>query len=261
MKILASDLDGTLVRKNVISEDDLNAIKALKIKGHKFIVATGRSFDGVATLTNQFKLPYDYLVLCNGSLVMDKNHKIVYRKSISNQLAMNILNDFLHLSNLYFYLDDGISGYVPEGKCDSSLIDDYCDKIKILKENELLNLSTPFQILSLCPVDKSITVAENIREKILEKYGEWVEVYRNTCFLDIVPKGCSKGEGISMALKDVSYEVNKVYTIGDSFNDLSMFKITKNSYTFHNVEEKVKDNANNYVSYVHECIGDMLKDA
>ena len=78
---------------------------------------------------------------------------------------------------------------------------------------EFLNLSTPFQILSLCPIDKSITVAENIREKILEKYGEWVEVYRN------------------------------------------------NSYTFHNVEEKVKANANNYVSSVHECIGDMLKDA
>ena len=43
MKILASDLDGTLIKEQKISQKDLDALKKLKENGHKVIVSTRRT--------------------------------------------------------------------------------------------------------------------------------------------------------------------------------------------------------------------------
>lgn len=259
MKILVSDLDGTLVRENKISLKDLEAINILKENGHKFIVATGRTFDGVNILAEKFKFTYDYLVLCNGSIVMNSKHEIIYKKSISNTLVLDILKHYLTVENIAIYLDNGINTYVPEGKYDDLLVDCYANSIKILNDQDLLSLTSEMQIIGINSVDKSMEKAEKIRNELLEKYGDYIEVYRNTYFLDIVPKGCSKGEGLSKLLKELDCELNRVYTIGDSFNDVSMFQLTENSYTFHHAEEAIKASTKNHVHYVHECVSHMLE--
>ena len=52
----------------------------------------------------------------------------------------------------------------------------------------------------------------------------------------------------------MNISMDNVYTIGDSFNDVSMFNITKNSFSFPNVEEKLKEHVNFIVDSVSECI-------
>ncbi|WP_252227231.1 HAD hydrolase family protein, partial [Clostridium sp. ZBS2] len=67
MKLLASDLDGTLVVGNNLRNDkDLTLINKLKERGHKLIVSTGRSYDMVIPLMEKYDIEYDYLLLCNG---------------------------------------------------------------------------------------------------------------------------------------------------------------------------------------------------
>ena len=82
MKILASDLDGTLIREQKISKKDLEALKKLKQNGHKVIVSTGRTLSGVESVFKDFPFEYDYLVLCNGGLVLNKNNDVIHEKSI-----------------------------------------------------------------------------------------------------------------------------------------------------------------------------------
>ena len=48
------------------------------------------------------------------------------------------------------------------------------------------------------------------------------------------------------------------YVIGDSFNDVSMFNITKNSFTFNRAEEEVKGYASELVDYVYEVVNKMI---
>ena len=43
MKLLASDFDGTLLVDKKINKRDIEGIKALRKKGHKFIISTGRT--------------------------------------------------------------------------------------------------------------------------------------------------------------------------------------------------------------------------
>ncbi len=100
--------------------------------------------------------------------------------------------------------------------------------------------------------------AEKIKDEIIKKYGEHVEAYRNQFFVDIVPKGCSKGNALKRILEVEDMSKDDLYVVGDSFNDVSMFNITHNSYTFNDSEEKVKEYANHEVDYVYEVIEALL---
>ncbi|SHI45648.1 hypothetical protein SAMN02745163_00297 [Clostridium cavendishii DSM 21758] len=259
MKILVSDLDGTLFRDNIICDNDLKSLATLKDNGHKFIVATGRTLEGVRILSEKFNFEYDYLVLCNGSIVMNSSHEIIYKKSIDNSIALSIIKDYIDCEDLYIYLDTGTESYVPVNKYDKKLVAEFADNIKVLNNEKIFRLNCDFQILCFNSISNSIERVEAIKTEIISKYGDLVEVYRNTHFLDIVPKNCSKGDGLNHILNEIGVNTTNVYTIGDSFNDLPMFEITDNSYTFHHVDDLIKANANNHVHYVHECVDHIIK--
>ena len=106
---------------------------------------------------------------------------------------------------------------------------------------------------------KDIELAEKAKDLLIEKYGQGLEAFRNQYFVDIAPKNCSKGNGLRKLLEINNVGTDSLYAIGDSYNDVSMFELTKNSYTFHHVEENLKNIANNHVSSVKECIESIIK--
>lgn len=263
MKILASDLDGTLIRDEKISKKDLDALKRLKENNHKVIVSTGRTLSGIESVFRDFPFEYDYLVLCNGGLVLNKENEIIHRKSINYDVKDNIIKDFYNDGTLLMYYDDGNETYlinnssVKVSVSAQDFVESFSNRAEI---DEALSIKGTYQMMSVFDTSGSIEKCEYIKNQIIDKYGEYVEAYRNQCFIDIVPKGCSKGNGIMMILEDEKVDTDNVYTVGDSFNDISMFNITKNSYTFNEAEELVKPHANNLVDYVHEVIDEILND-
>ena len=264
MKILASDLDGTLIREQKISPKDLNALKKLKESGHKVIVSTGRTLSGVESVFKDFPFEYDYLVLCNGGLILNKNNEVILEKSIDYTVKNGIIDDFYNDGTLLMYYDNGEDTYlINNSSVDiSNLKDDFVEtfssKIEI---KDALNSKGTYKMMSVFDVMGSIEKCEDVKNKILDKYGDYVEAYRNQCFIDVVPKGCSKGNGIMMILEDEKLNTDDVYTVGDSFNDVSMFNITKNSYTFNEAEDLVKPHANNLIDYVHEIVEEILENS
>ena len=83
-------------------------------------------------------------------------------------------------------------------------------------------------------------------------------IFRNDIYIDIVPLGCSKGNGIKYIAKQEFIKDDYIYTIGDSWNDVTMFNITKNSFTFHHVEEELKEHAAYLVDSVADCIEEHI---
>lgn len=162
------------------------------------------------------------------------------------------------------YYDNGEDTYlINNSSVDiSNLKDDFVEtfssKIEI---KDALNSKGTYKMMSVFDVMGSIEKCEDVKNKILDKYGDYVEAYRNQCFIDVVPKGCSKGNGIMMILEDEKLNTDDVYTVGDSFNDVSMFNITKNSYTFNEAEDLVKPHANNLIDYVHEIVEEILENS
>lgn len=78
--IFVSDLDGTLLRKGRISEDDRHALASLRGHGVLRVIATGRSLHSAETCLPE-DFPVDYLILSTGNQIMDWRTREVLRSS------------------------------------------------------------------------------------------------------------------------------------------------------------------------------------
>lgn len=260
MKYLASDLDGTLVHNGEISKEDRDAIRELKAKGYKFIVSTGRSIRGIEeAFKNYPEIEYDYAVGCNGSIILDKDKNVVYENYINSYVGQDVLRNFMNEEKCCMHFESDNINYL----IDPITTDDIEEHMNYFQEiasrEDVLTENRKYTTISLFTRDRCIQRAQEIRDRIAFMYEDKLEVFRNQYFIDIAPKECSKGNGINRVLDIDGGNVEKLYTIGDSFNDISMFKITENSFTFNNAEELVKIEANNHVDTVKECIDRILE--
>lgn len=260
MKILASDLDGTLVQhRNEILDIDLEGLKQLKDRGHKFVICTGRTYNGVEGLISKYNIDYDYLVLCNGGFIVDKNHEVILDEWIDEEHVSRIVDELSNNSNIVIFLDDSKQTLVLKNNNMSeerfnNILEGFIQDIEVKDKSEFIRRC---KTMCIFYVDNDIEAAEDIKKDINNRYGDSVEVFRNQCFIDIVPIGCSKGEGLLKVIEREGLSQDNLYVVGDSFNDISMFEVTKNSYTFNNVEDGVKELANNIIDNVCDVINNM----
>ena len=260
MKYLACDLDGTLVQHDQsIKKEDIDAILRLKESGHKFIISTGRSLKGIYNVFDRYpEIKYDYIIAGNGSIILDNNKNVIYDNYISNDTANSLFKEFINEKDIYIHFENEGDNYLIESEDLTDIRDMMCHFKEIVSEDTLFKEERRYSIIGLFAKNKDIDKAENAKNLLLEKYGQELEAFRNQYFVDIAPKDCSKGNGLKKILElNKAYE-DKLYAIGDSFNDVSMFELTENSFTFHYAEEKLKNHANNIVSSVSECIEKIL---
>lgn len=261
MKILASDLYGTVVfNRTDILDKDLKSIKKLKENDIKFVISTGRGFKEVEDLIDRYNLEYDYLSLCDGGLILDKDNKIILDRWLPNKIYKNILFDYYNYEDSVMSCDDGSNSYVIwKNKLKSIDEISYLNfPFKKIEIDEAKELETNFKMLCLFTFSKNCEWATKTKKEILNKYGNYVEVYRNQCYVDIVPRSCSKGNALLKILDIENIDSSELYTIGDSFNDLSMINITKNDYTFNRADNKLKEYTNNLVDNFYELADIIL---
>ena len=91
IKIIASDLDGTLLNeKNVISEETQKMIRKSQKAGIRWIIATGRSMKTAEILVKQVGITCDY-VLLNGAEFRKDDGTLICQKSIPKVVAEKII--------------------------------------------------------------------------------------------------------------------------------------------------------------------------
>ncbi|MBU5486746.1 Cof-type HAD-IIB family hydrolase [Clostridium sp. MSJ-8] len=260
MKILASDLDGTLVQhRNKILDRDIQGLKQLKNKGHKFVICTGRTYNGVEGLIDKYNIDYDYLVLCNGGFIVNRDQEVILDEWIDEEYVSRIADEFCNHPNVIMFLDDSKKTLVLKNNEMSEekfneILEGFIQEIEVKDKQDFIRRC---KTMCLFYVDNDVVNAQKIKDDIYNKYGSSVEVFRNQCFIDIVPIGCSKGEGLLRVLAREGLSQEDLYVVGDSFNDISMFNVTDNSYTFNNVEEGVKSLANNIIEHVCDIVESM----
>ena len=83
IKLVASDLDGTIIDKNNnISDNNFKAINKLVKKNVKFAICTGKSYAVSKSICQKFDANYG--IFGNGTQIIDlKTGKELYRKILS----------------------------------------------------------------------------------------------------------------------------------------------------------------------------------
>lgn len=258
-KILFSDIDGTILEDNqAISIKDQQAIARLRKSGHYFAFCTGRNLQEAKAISHLFE--YDYMVLNNGAMIVDKDDHVMLRKQIKNKDAKAILayciNKYPHLFYT-FYDGTHTYGYYDREKTYLFQNGEFI-KIDDNFEDLLEKMEDDFDIFCANHPDGKLDEIMEI-QKYIDDHYEGIHGTLNRIFLDVTVDHCSKGTGLE-TLSHLLDEEIETYCIGDSYNDLSMFEKAMHPYTFHRVSDDIKKHTEKQVNYVYELIEEMLEE-
>lgn len=225
--IVATDFDGTLCQSYPdgykINEKTLEAIKEFRAKGNLFGVVTGRSYIWAYPIFKQKnEFEFDYIISDNGAQCFDKDGNVVFSNKIKAYFgfAKDYVNTVLDFCNeveeagICFERDRfNFQKNNPCGKGDYysnySVLDELCEKDEFVMVN------------AVCKNDET---AAKLKEKIISKFGEYLEPAQNGRCLDITAKGINKATGISLYARIMNVRHDSVYSAGDNYNDLPMIK-------------------------------------
>ena len=257
-KILFCDMDGTIINENEMKyAPDREALLKLQEAGHYIAFDTGRNYQEACSVVNRHQFPYDYLVLNNGAHIVCKDHKDVFKKMIPHDIGCEILEYCMQFPDLKIYFFNGkvtygyLNGQVYEHQDHGEVEVDHIDFVQEYKNTD------QFDIIAVHQINKEIDVVLGIQKYIREHYGHIAEGCLNTIYLDITAAGCTKGTGIEILTELLDGDM-ETYAIGDSYNDISMFKVAHHAYTFHDIDDSITQYTQHQVSTVSDVVEDML---
>lgn len=260
-KIIFSDLDGTLINKEQkeLHEGNFEAIKRWRQAGNLFVICTGRNPIDILPTLKACDLEFDYLVLCNGASLYDKDINCVYEREFPLELGKEILLECSKNHELVtFYCDE--KELVMQFENDLVVID--ANGNKHVNESEMtfedyVKRATCFKMLCLFQTN-GYEHLYTYQDLLLIPNQDKISWFFNQNCIDIMVEGVSKGNGMNDLVQLLKIEKDNVYAIGDSFNDVSMIEMAQHGCTFPHCPEILHKKANHVVSSVAELIDNVL---
>lgn len=231
IKLLSIDLDGTLLNKwKNISKPDLNSLKKFEEQGGIIIINTGKTLRPtlkiIKKINRYLKDPIKVCSCLNGNIIYDcvKKELISYTYMPKNifQQVRSIAKQHMLIMGYYRLIGNNkqaINQNIIKTK--QNLINPFSKKnFDTYKINLIAKWRTLFN--KPCLMDD----LENIKE---------IEVLKtNHRLFEIVSSQSNKGKSLEIVCNYLKVPLDKVGTIGDSWNDVPMFKKSKFSFLVSN---------------------------
>ncbi len=88
--IISLDLDDTLLNSNLeITDRAKKVLRKYQDLGNKIVINTARNFSSTKRFIDQINA--DYICMCNGNIIMDKNLNILYYNEIASDIYAELL--------------------------------------------------------------------------------------------------------------------------------------------------------------------------
>ena len=239
IKIVVSDLDGTLLRgHDDIGDYTVGTIKKLIDSGVEFVIASGRGRQGVEFLIEKIDRKV-YTICNNGADIYDKSGERIYKKTIDKNLSLDIVKTIRNES-MFFSAFDSENFYF-----DKDDPRDFSGRKRNFKRSPLEKLEDIPDTSKIIVVDNPKNVL-SITKILREKYKDLVEVtISDPECVDVVPKGCSKGEGVRNIGKILNISCDEIMAFGDGENDLDMLRKVGYPVAMENGQEILKKEIKN----------------
>lgn len=271
-KVIATDLDGTLFypkdKRRMISKKNLYFVQSFIDNGGKFVVVSGRSHAYGLKVKKVIDRDIDIISFNGGSIY--KGDEIIYAQSLDNKEVESLINDIFTSYKIFSCLIFTDRGTYIRGKKKDSKFTFFFGKIymysqgayaeeayfskgeyeKALKNEKIYKILILFGIT---PKAKKRAMETNkvIRNTYKNIEASWVK----NC-IEITPKNISKGDAVKKYCEYCGYNEDDIYVVGDSGNDISMFKVfNKHSFVMGHASNIIKK----YARYILNKYEDLSR--
>ena len=231
-KIVASDLDGTLLNKEqTVSEENLCAISEMRRLGVEFVPTTGRGMNEVdLSLINSPDIRY--IITSNGAVVFDKSiGKTILTRYISRDTVRLVL-EAIRPYNVFVVVHEGgktyfdKSKYTPEflnicgvGEYYGYIIGKYAEAVENF-ESFLLSSGEVELICLFFELDEG----NRSSKQIFEDCGKLCVASPNKNYLEVYSYDAGKGKVLAAFAEKLGVDIEDVIAVGDSDNDSTLIK-------------------------------------
>lgn len=254
IKHIFCDLDGTLYHGG-IDNQDVKAINEIEEKNVVFNIATGRILNQAHAMTKDSLNINGYYICDNGAYIYDKNHNLVFKGMIDDNLVKKVINRF-DSEDAHIYFKDGEKIILTTGEEQfNKITDDYIVDIEYLSRKSFDN-----QISNIGIISTNQEELARIELYLLAEFEDILDIYFSSDYtLNIATKGVSKRKSIETVCEKLGVSLDEIATIGDSPNDINMLEGIKYSFAMENARESVKEKANYTAKSVKDAIEQIKK--
>ena len=247
--IIASDLDGTLLKSNTdISEENLHAIERLAQKGATIILLTGRTLYEVPKELRDCK-GVEYIVFSNGAGIYHREKGIIEYRTISNETAFKIykvLDEYKTFIELYTngapYVEtaDFSQESFEYYKIDSEFIPEMYKSRRVCDSIKEMIFDLDFKTEMFDVFFRNQDERSECYERLKKEFDEIEITTSMTNNLEIMLNGINKGSALQELCQIAGFDIKDVTVVGDSKNDLTAFNTEAKKYAVSNACEEIK---------------------
>ncbi|RIV16732.1 HAD-IIB family hydrolase [Mycoplasmopsis gallopavonis] len=253
-KILAYDLDGTLLLKNnTVHPFTKQAIKDSHEAGYLNIVATGRGFKKIIPLIENGELAnIDYFVCSNGSAIYNKINNQLQVISSLDPIAFKVMKEAANKYQSILTIDTTTyngtilpNNKMPDWISNKQIMDLNVLNLATIEELEQI-VNNPQTVITQIALRNPENLAKQITEEVRSKLDpEKFEIYlTNSIYTDANPKNASKWNGINTLLHQLGLSNKDLIAFGDSGNDVNMIEAASFGVALGNATPEAKAAAN-----------------
>jgi Cof subfamily protein (haloacid dehalogenase superfamily) len=227
IKLVLSDVDGTLVtHEKVLTQGAITAVQQLRDANILFALTSARPPQGLAMFIEPLGLTTP-LAGFNGGLITDTNFEVLEEKKIDDSLNAPIV-ELLTSHGLSVWVYQGADWYVldmdgPHVKRESKTCQ--CEPAIVKNFNHVET-----NVAKIVGVSDDPAACASASVAMAEQFGTQVLATRSqTYFVDITHPSVRYGVATS-----------QIATIGDMYNDLSMFAVSGLSVAMGDSDDEVK---------------------
>lgn len=258
IKLIASDLDGTLLQNNSqsISKRMLEIIKQLHERDILFVAASGRQYPNLYRLFEPVSKHMAFICE-NGGLVKYQD-KVVSKISMERELGIKLIEDIWNADGCEVLLSGENTSYL-KPKTES-----YLHRMKDIVKNNVTVVDDLYQVK-----EDFIKISVYEESGIVSGHGsyftnKWQNELKCTIsghgWLDFTAPTVNKGTAISTLMDKLSIHASETMAFGDNYNDLEMLSFVEHGYVMENAVEDIKNRYQLRSTLVEDTLTKLLED-